>query len=312
MGFAAFRASAAWHRSPSRTTVFDTCEPLPSPQRSALRSVPLDSSSCRVSATDALSPFVERRFPSSVQRKRLLLSVPPRTSRPQGLAPLPSPLPALLRKRCKVGPILPWAFHSGVRVLRPDLDLRGQAPAPALQLLQGGAAPPDGQLVIAPVAAAVPKNSSVVERASTGHAGHERVVFTPVVDALGSAEALLCLSAGSNRSPRRLCPALSGCAGCGPKLAALRRLIVAAPRCSRGSSVLRPRALRGGPEGPLCSARWRRPTSPKGCRAPPAGSAPPPRGRRVAWGVWRSRSSAAGAPSDCAFSAPKRSAVQPE
>lgn len=81
--------------------------------RSALRSVPLDSSSSHVTVTDALSPLHERSVASGFWRKRLLPSVPPRTSRPQGLVPLPSPLPSLPRKRRKAGPMLPWASKRG-------------------------------------------------------------------------------------------------------------------------------------------------------------------------------------------------------
>jgi hypothetical protein len=84
---------------------------LPSQWRQALRSVPLDSSSCRVTATDSLSPSVEHIGATSQRRKRRSSVVPLRTIRPQGLVPLSSPLRVQLRERCRICPILPWAFH---------------------------------------------------------------------------------------------------------------------------------------------------------------------------------------------------------
>ena len=154
-----------------------------------------------------------------------------------------------------------------------------------LRTLRRGAALPDGRLVIAPVAAMLPKVHGVVERASTGHAGHEQVVFTPVWTLLNSAEALLRLSAGSDLSPRRRCPALSGCAGHKPKLAAPRRLmwppflapegarsgVLGSARRSRRSALLGPvgSARRSRRSALLCSARRRCPTAPRGCRTSP-------------------------------------------
>jgi hypothetical protein len=72
----------------------------PSLWRQALRSVPLKSSSCHVTMTDSLSPFVERIDPTSLRRKRRSSVVPLRTIRPQGLVPLSSPLRVQRRKRC--------------------------------------------------------------------------------------------------------------------------------------------------------------------------------------------------------------------
>jgi hypothetical protein len=99
--------------------------------------------------------------------------VPSRTIRPQGLVPLPSPLQALLRKRCEAARYSLGLSIWGVRVLLPDLYLRVQVQAPAAAAPpEGDSALPDGQLVVvAPVSAVLPKECSFVERASTGHAG---------------------------------------------------------------------------------------------------------------------------------------------